>query len=378
MEGANDSDRPGVSIVVPSWRAGGSIRSLAGSIDKALTAKGHNWELILVDDASQAAIESEVAELEKSLPIRIDVCRDTRGDVSHSVLRGLAIANHKRLVVMEAASSHLPEHIERLLTDLDADHDMVIGSRCVTEASADRASGPRCWSSSLVSTVLTRPLVNCTDPKSGFFAVDKCALPNLASLRPAGSAIGLELIVRGRLRVAEAPIPCRASDLGLDNMSFREQWDFLRHLSRLYRFKFGSASRMVSFALVGVSGFVVDLAGYVGLQSLGAGHVVARLLSFWPAVTWNWWLNRGFTFHERPKRPVLRQWIEFIASSLLGFAANVGTYVALTSNVEFFAQDRITALICGVGVGAAANFLIASKFVYPEGPRLSSDTKTRT
>ena len=185
---------------------GGSIRSLAGSIDKALTAKGHNWELIVVDDASQAAIKSEVAELEKSLPIRIDLCSDSRGDVSHSVLRGLAIANHKRLVVMEAASSHLSEHIDRLLTDLDADHDMVIGSRCVREVSTDRVSGLRRWSRPWVFAVLTRPLVKCTDPMSGFFAVDKCALPSLANLRPAGSAIGLELIVRG-------PTPgCRSID----------------------------------------------------------------------------------------------------------------------------------------------------------------------
>lgn len=377
MRGANDSDRRGVSIVVLTLRAGVSIKSFADRIDKALAGTGHVWELIVADGASETAIEAEIAELAKRLSIRIDVCPDVPRDFSRAIVRALALARYRRIVVMDAETSHSPQYIDGLLSGLEADCDMVIASRFVEGASVDSVSEIGRRIGTWAVTLLVRPLVKCKDPMSGFFAVDKCALPSLSSLRLAGKAIGLELIVRAGLRVAEAPIPVRERDSGRERMSFHEQWLVLRHLSRLYRFKLGPAAQLASFALVGASGFAVDLAGYLGLQSLGLGHTSARLVSFWPAVTWNWWLNRRFTFQERPKRPVVRQWTEFIASSLVGFAANVGTYVALTANVGFFEQERIAALICGVGVGATANFLIASKYVYPQGSTVISDPKTR-
>lgn len=373
MRGANDSDRRGVSIVVPTLRAGVSIKSFADRIDKALAGTGHVWELIVANGASETAIEAEVAELAKRLPIRIDVRPDVPRDFSRAIMRALARARHRRIVVMDAETSHSSKYIDRLLSGLEADCDMVIASRFVEGASVGSVSEIGRRMGTWAVTLLARPLVKFKDPMSGFFAVDKCALPSLGSLRLVGEAIGLELIVRAGLRVAEAPIPVR--DRG--RMSFHEQWLVLRHLSRLYRFRLGPAAQLASFALVGASGFAVDLAGYLGLQSLGLGHTSARLVSFWPAVTWNWWLNRRFTFQERPKRPVVRQWTEFIASSLVGFAANVGTYVALTANVGFFEQERIAALICGVGVGATANFLIASKYVYPRGSTVISDPKRR-
>ena len=377
MRGANDSDRRGVSIVVPALRAGVSIKSFADRIDEALVGTGHVWEVIVPEGASQTAVAAEVAELAKRLPIRIDVLRDVPRDFSHAIMRGFALARYRRIVVMDSDTSHSPKYIDRLLSELEADCDMVIASRFVEGASVDSAPEIGRRMSTWLVTLLARPLVKCRDPISGFFAVDKCALPSLGGLRLVGEAIGLELIVRAGLRVAETPVPVRDRDDARERMSFQEQWLVLRHLSRLYRFKFGSAIQLASFALVGASGFAVDLAGYLGLQSLGIGHTSARLVSFWPAVTWNWWLNRRFTFQERPKRPVVRQWTEFIASSLVGFAANVGTYVALTANVDFFEQERIAALICGVGVGATANFLIASKYVYPQASTVIPDPKTR-
>ena len=41
---------------------------------------------------------------------------------------------------------------------------------------------------------------------AGFFAVDRRALPPLSTLQLIGYKIGLELMVRGRLRVRDVPI----------------------------------------------------------------------------------------------------------------------------------------------------------------------------
>ena len=87
---------------------------------------------------------------------------------------------------------------------------------------------------SRLATLLAAPLVRCSDPMAGFFAVGRSALPDLASLRPVGYKIGLELMVRGRLRVGEAPIAFDDRRRGRSKLGWRQRFDYLRHLGRLY------------------------------------------------------------------------------------------------------------------------------------------------
>ena len=76
------------------------------------------------------------------------------------------------------------------------------------------------------------------------------------------------------------------------------------NLHRLYLARFGTPARVASFMAIGGTGFVVDIAVYLGLQGgLGIEHRLARFVSFWPAVTWNWQLNRALTFADRPSAP---------------------------------------------------------------------------
>ena len=81
---------------------------------------------------------------------------------------------------------------------------MVVGSRYVAGASTAGDWGLTRVLNSRLATLFAAPLVRCSDPMAGFFGVDRSPLPDLASLRPVGYKIGLELMVRGRLRVGEA------------------------------------------------------------------------------------------------------------------------------------------------------------------------------
>ena len=202
---------------------------------------------------------------------------------------------------MDADLSHPPERIADLLHALDGDCDMVVGSRYTPAGVVDRAWSPWRFLVSRVATALARPLTSCSDPMAGFFAIDRRALPESDALRPVGYKIALELMVRGRLRVREVPIDFHDRNLGSSKMSWRQQLDFLRHLYRLYAFRHGGPVRLLCFGFVGATGFVIDVACYLGLQWAGVEHRLARLLSFLPAVTWNWLLNRRLTFAERPR-----------------------------------------------------------------------------
>ena len=357
-----------VSIIVPTLREAANIPMLVERIRGAMSGAAMQWELLLVDDDSGDGSEEIAAELGRCLPVRMEVRRNAPRDLSLAVLHGMRLARYDRVVVMDADLSHPPERIGALLMTLDGDCDMVIGSRYVPGGRVDRTWGWGRRLNSRVATALALPLVRCSDPMSGFFATDRRALPDLQRLQPIGYKIGLELMVRGRLRVAEVPIDFVDRDLGSSKMDWRQQVNYLRHLYRLYLHRYGSAARLAGFALVGASGFVIDVSGYLSLQAIGVEHRVARFVSFWPAVTWNWVLNRGLTFEERLRQPHIRQWTKFVASSMIGLAVNVGSYTVLTSFVGFFSRNHLLALILGVGLGGFANFLIANRYVYRRRP----------
>ena len=352
-----------VSVVVPTYREAANIPVLTERVRAALDAS-MEWELLFVDDDSGDGSEEFIAKLARHLPVRLVTRRARPRDLSLSVLLGLESATFNRVVVMDADLSHPPERIIDLLVALDGDCDMAIGSRYAPGGVVDQG-----WSrwrriGSRAATALARPLVGCSDPLSGFFALDRRALPDLDDMRPVGFKIALELMVRGKLVAREVPIHFRDRDLGASKMGWRQQVSFLRHLYRLYTHRHGDLMRLASFGIVGVSGFVVDLAFYLGLQWVGIEHRLARFLAFWPAVTWNWLLNRRLTFRDRIPEGQARQWTKFVAGSLAGLVVNVGSYTALTTFIGVFETRRLVALVVGVGVGALVNFLLATNYVY--------------
>ncbi len=323
-----------------------------------------DWELILADDDSRDCSEESALELGRSLPVRFHLRRARRRDLSLSVLGGIRLARFDRVVVMDADLSHPPEQIPDLLATLGDDTEMALGSRYTPGGRIDGAWGRYRTLNSRIATWLTRPLTRCADPMSGFFAVDRRRLPSLDELAPVGFKVGLELIVRGELRIREVPIRFNERRGGSSKLTWRQQLAFLHHLFRLYRHRFGLPVRLLSFCAVGATGLIVDTTVYLGLQAVGLGHLLARFLSFWPAVTWNWRLNRVLTFDDRRPAPAVGQWTRFAFASTVGLATNVGSYAALTSLVEPFMARPLLALFTGVAIGSAANFAVATRFVY--------------
>ena len=231
------SPSPPVSVVVPTLREAAGLRALAERVQEALRAvRGLQWELLLVDDDSRDGSEDVAAELGRRLPVRLHVRREPPRDLSLSVLLGIRLARFDQVVVMDADLSHPPERIPDLLAALDAGADLALGSRYAPGATVDRGWSRRRLLGSRLATALARPLVTCADPLSGFFAADRRTLPVPEDARPIGYKIALELMVRGRLRVAEVPIVFNDRRTGESKMGWRTLAAYLRQLARLYRF----------------------------------------------------------------------------------------------------------------------------------------------
>jgi len=269
--------------------------------------------------------------------------------------------------VMDADLSHPAERIPDMLALLEHNKkDFVVGSRYVAGGSLDPS-----WTwfrllNSKVATWLALPLARIRDPMSGFFAFRRADMPETHLLSPIGYKIGLELLVKGNFKKpGEVPIHFADRVHGESKLTWKEQVRYLRHLRRLYQFRFPFLAEFMQFGAVGGSGFAVDLLIYLGLQWLtGMGHVAARALSFWGAASWNWAWNRVLTFSNRKKTAKLAQWSGFLFTSLLGFAINVGSYYVLTHYVPYFEVHKILALLAGVLLGFGFNFLTARLLVF--------------
>lgn len=96
---------------------------------------------------------------------------------------------------------------------------------------------------SRAATLLAAPLADYSDSMAVSFAVDRRVLPDPAALRPVGDKIALELMVRGRLRVREAPIAFADRGDGPSKLGWQQRLDYLHDLGQLYAHVDGRALR---------------------------------------------------------------------------------------------------------------------------------------
>jgi len=229
-----------ISVVVPTYREAPNLPVLAERLFAALDAAGLTGELVFVDDNSQDGTDAAVQSLGATRPVRL-IVRTTERGLSSAVLAGFAEAKHEVLICMDADLSHPPESVPFLLEPLlRGEADFVIGSRYVAGGKTDDDWGLFRWLNSKVATLLARPLTTVRDPMAGFFCLHRTTLERAraAGLNPIGYKIGLEILIKSRCdRVAEVPIDFADRLHGKSKLTMRQQIEYLRHLARLYRFR---------------------------------------------------------------------------------------------------------------------------------------------
>jgi dolichol-phosphate mannosyltransferase len=233
---------PPVSIIVPTFREVESLPFLIERIDRLRQTELEQLELVIVDDDSRDGTAELIAHLGHSW-VRLFVRTEDRG-LSQAVLFGLRQAQNEVLVVMDADLSHPPEVIPSMVEALTHGADFVIGSRYVNGGSTADNWGVFRWINSRVATWLARPLTDISDPMSGLFALARETFLRAERPNPLGYKIGLELLVRCRCRhVREVPIHFATREHGESKLTLEQQLLYLRHLARLYAFKYVPGSR---------------------------------------------------------------------------------------------------------------------------------------
>lgn len=207
---------------------------------------------------------------------------------------------------------------------------------------------------------------------AGFFAVSRGTLRNSGPLDPVGYKIALELLVKCRCRhVVEIPITFSDRRYGQSKLNLSEQLNYLRHVIRLLRFKYAMSTRFFCFCLVGMSGAWVDLATFLLLMIMcKMSFGIARAVSIWLAMTWNFGLNRRFTFKPTQSQATWtqlgRQYAGFCAACLLGAIVNWCISLPVSQIMSLTVVGQALAALLGIVSGLGFNFAFCRRFVFSE------------
>jgi dolichol-phosphate mannosyltransferase len=348
-----------VTVVVPTYKEVENLPHLLDRLAKVRDEHGLDLDVLIMDDNSQdGSAELVAARPEPWVQI---VVRTTDRGLSPSVLDGMARGQGDLLVCMDADLSHPPEAIPAMIHKLQEGADFVIGSRYVQGGSTSDDWGFLRWLNSRVATLLARPLTSARDPMAGFFAFRRTTFLAGHDFNPVGYKIGLEFIVKcGCERVVEVPIHFEDRQLGKSKLTFRQQLLYIKHLRRLYTFKFGGWSQLVQFLTVGGLGTVVNLALLTAFLYVRVPEKTAVALAIVLSMVFNFVLNRRFSFGESRRESWLRQFLGFMSACSVGALINYAVTLLLMGET-FDLRPQLAALV-GIAAATAFNF-IASRYL---------------
>jgi dolichol-phosphate mannosyltransferase len=346
-----------ITVVVPTYHEVENIPHLVARLDAVRKSAGLDLELLLMDDDSRDGSDALVSRM--ALPwVRLVTRRSERG-LSLAVLEGLQLSTRDTLIVMDADLSHPPEKIPELLAALDGGAEVAVGSRFTEGGSTADDWGLFRWLNSQVATLLALPLTPLKDPMSGFFAIRRATLMTGREFNPVGYKILLELIIKcGCGRVSEIPIHFENRRYGKSALTFAEQLKYIRHLRRLYMYKYGTWSHLIQFLIVGLSGLAVNLGALTLLLHTSLDKEQDVAVAILISMLWNFALNRRFSFSYARDRSIVPQFLGFLTACSVGALVNYFTTLRLWEVIPY----KQLAAVLGVVAGTAFNF-VASRFI---------------
>ncbi len=126
-------------------------------------------------------------------------------------------------------------------------------------------------------------------------------------------------------------------------------------------------SRLLTFAMVGGVGFIVDTLIFMVLfQWAGTELMIARGLAFCVAATTTWLGNRCLTFSQSTKDRAFNQWQKFMLSASISALPNFAVFKVTTLLLGTQGTTVYIALVMGILAGMVSNYLLSMHWVFQQ------------
>lgn len=282
-----------LGIVIPTFNERENVRTVTERIATAFAASGVEYEIWFIDDSRDDTPEV-LAELAAQHPYIHYVHREHARGLATAVVEGFQRSAAEYLIVMDADLQHPPELLPVIAKRLKQGIDVVIPSRFVPGGSDGGLNPFRklvSWTARSIGRLAIKRLRHVSDCTGGFFGVRRSVIDGV-QLSPIGWKILMEVLVKGNYEtVHEIPYQFVDRDAGESKMSTREQWNYLRHVTRLI---WGSPDdrRFYLFCFVGGLGTIVNVIAmailYHGLHLLLIpASIISSLIAMGHNFLWN-------------------------------------------------------------------------------------------
>ena len=363
-----------LTLVIPTRNEAGNVPRLVRELGEAL--RGVDYRVVFVDDSTDEtpAVIRTLSEEDGRISLIHRASAEQDGGLSTAVAAGMdAVANESEYTcVMDADLQHPPEKVRELLEKArSTGADAVVASRYVRGGSYAGLPGPVRKAISVGSKYLARIVFKearkTSDPMTGFFLVRNEAISGI-QFRPMGFKILLEILVCvPELKVAEVPLNFRARNAGVSKASLRQGLEYLAHIISLFWYV-PSAGRFWKFALVGVSGVLVNLLTLITLvEYFDAGPTVAWIVAVGLSILSNFLLNNAFTWrdvrHSSRIHFLLRGALAYPVA-IIALGANFAVYYPIIKYISADFPYYVVGAFLGIIAGTSVNFILSSRFIF--------------
>jgi len=326
-------------VILPTFNERPNIAKMIEALQCEFRGIQHDMHILVVDDHSPDGTADVVRDLQTGYD-NVHLIEGRRVGLGAAYIRGMrhALSELGADVVfeMDADFSHKPEDLGRLLREIEAGADFVIGSRYVKGGSIPKDWGLLRRLNSKGGNIAARYIGGISgikDCTAGFRAIRAALLRriNFDALRVQGYAFQVALL-RAAIdqggKVKEVPVDFVDREHGESKLGLSDIVEFIKNV---WWIRFQSSKTFVKFGIVGASGVFVNLGFFTLFVMLGMNKFIASPLAIELSIIWNFLLNNYWTFRWRKTVDRTRvRGLKFNLVSMLALGVSYGTFVALS------------------------------------------------
>ncbi len=365
-----------IVVIVPTYNEGENIAALIDSIQaqfQRIAGRSPLMEMaiLVVDDHSPDGTADRVRALQTRYP-DVHLIEGRKSGLGAAYVRGMTHAMERLsadvVFEMDADFSHRPEDIPRLLGEIEAGADFVIGSRYVAGGSIPADWGWRRRMNSLGGNLVARHVAGIAgvrDCTAGFRAIrtDLLRRVGLARLGVKGYGFQVALLhaaTRLGARVVEVPVRFVDRNHGESKLGLADIAEFMLHAFWL---RLRGIGTFIKFAIVGTTGVAVNLGTFTLLLALHWSRYLASGVSVEMAIASNFLFNSLWTFRGQGMRDRIPfRGLKFNLVSLFSLAVSTGTFMAMSRLFPHHPPQQYQ--LAGIVPAALINYVLNVRWTF--------------
>jgi len=326
-------------IIIPTYNERENIEPLVEKLQLQFDRMAHEMHILVVDDSSPDGT-ADAARVLQSRYANLHLIEGKKAGLGMAYIRGMHHASEQLgadvVFEMDADFSHKPEDVPRLMSEIDAGADFVVGSRYVEGGSVPKDWGLLRRLNSLGGNIAARYIAGINqvrDCTAGFRAIRTSILRriDLSSLRVQGYAFQVALLhaaVVENARIKEVPVDFVDRKYGESKLGLRHILEFAINV---WWIRLQSSKTFIKFGIVGLSGVLMNLGFFTLFLAMGVNKYLASPVATELSTVSNFLLNNYWTFRHRKTKDRTRiRGLKFNLVSILALGVSYGTFVALS------------------------------------------------